>query len=117
MRTARGAAFYRLDAPAKDHLRRNAACDGVLIYCADYRCGNRIEMMADRWSDELRMSDIELCFVFTRCGQRGAEVRPKFPEPHMACLLMLWSACFFDPIILPDPQCYVACTAPFARRN
>jgi hypothetical protein len=35
-------------------------------------------MNADRWADDIRLSDIEPDFICTACGKRGAEVRPKF---------------------------------------
>jgi hypothetical protein len=36
---------------------------GILVYCADYRCSHSIEMSADQWPDEVRLSDIEPRFV------------------------------------------------------
>ena len=33
---------------------------------------------ADRWPDDLRLSDIEPRFVCRACGKRGADVRPDF---------------------------------------
>lgn len=50
----------------------------VLVYCADYRCSHNIRMNADQWPDDVRLSDIEGRFMCAKCGQRGAEVRPKF---------------------------------------
>ena len=52
----------------------------VLVYCADYRCSHHIEMNADEWPDDIRLSDLETRLVCAECGQRGAEVRPKFPD-------------------------------------
>jgi hypothetical protein len=54
---------------------------------------HHIEISADRWPDHVRLSDIELDFVCTACGKRGAEVRPKFsrrPEwgPVETCALV-----------------------------
>ena len=51
---------------------------GVLIYCSDYRCSHSIALSADRWVDEIRLSDIEPRFVCWKCGRRGADVRPDF---------------------------------------
>ena len=51
---------------------------GLMIYCADYRCGHSIAVMADRWPDKLRLSDLEPRFVCGACGKRGANVRPDF---------------------------------------
>jgi hypothetical protein len=49
---------------------------GVLIYCSDYRCSHSMSLDADRWSDDIRLSDIEAGFVCTACGRRGADIRP-----------------------------------------
>jgi hypothetical protein len=66
--------------PAENHLRRNArnGVRGLLVYCADYRCSHSIVVSADRWPDDLRLSDIEDRFTCTACGKRGADVRPDF---------------------------------------
>jgi hypothetical protein len=37
-----------------------------------------IALVADRWADDVRLSDVEPRFVCTACGKRGAEVRPNF---------------------------------------
>ena len=57
---------------------RSAGVRQVLIYCADYRCGHfiRVDDCADRWPDDLRLTDIEDSFVCTICGKRGADIRP-----------------------------------------
>ncbi|WP_247345763.1 MULTISPECIES: hypothetical protein [unclassified Bradyrhizobium] len=47
----------------------------VLIYC---HCGHNVALSADRWPDDVRLSDIEPHFVCGGCGNRGAEVRPDF---------------------------------------
>ncbi|UFW83775.1 hypothetical protein BjapCC829_27925 [Bradyrhizobium barranii] len=57
---------------------REMGVRGVLIYCADYRCSHHVALSADRWSDEVRLSDIETKFVCQTCGRRGADVRPHF---------------------------------------
>jgi hypothetical protein len=57
---------------------RHAGVCGVLIYCADYRCSHSVALSADRWSDDLRLSDVEPQFVCGACGKRGADVRPDF---------------------------------------
>ena len=63
-------------------MRESGARD-VLIYCCDYRCGHHTEANADGWADDVRLSDIERRFTCKRCGQRGAEVRPKFEQARM----------------------------------
>jgi hypothetical protein len=42
-----------------------------------------IEANADGWPDDVRLSDIEPLFTCTRCGKKGAEVRPKFSHARM----------------------------------
>jgi hypothetical protein len=49
---------------------------GILVYCADHTCSHGIRMIADQWSDEARLSDLEDHFVCSACGQRGADIRP-----------------------------------------
>ena len=57
---------------------RGAGVRGVLVYCSDYRCSHSIALSADRWPDDLRLSDIAPRFVCGACGRRGADVRPDF---------------------------------------
>jgi hypothetical protein len=47
---------------------------GLLVYCRDYKCNHFIKIPpeeADKWPDDLRISDLEPRFVCTVCGQRG----------------------------------------------
>lgn len=56
----------------------------LLIYCADYRCGHLVRMPAaeaDKWPDDVRLSDLEPKFTCSKCGRRGADVRPDFDGP------------------------------------
>jgi hypothetical protein len=62
---------------------REMGVRGVLIYCADHRCSHSIEMSADRWPDDVRLSDIEDQFVCRACGKRGADVRGRFALARM----------------------------------
>jgi hypothetical protein len=57
---------------------RGAGVRGVLVYCSHYRCSHSIALSANRWPDDLRLSDIEPRFICSACGRRGAEVRPDF---------------------------------------
>lgn len=59
---------------------------GLLVYCADYRCGHMIRLApsdVDQWPDGVRLSDLEPRFTCSKCGQRGADVRPDFDPPEM----------------------------------
>ena len=57
---------------------RESGVRGVLVYCSDYHCSHHVEMSADPWPDEIRLSDLEPRFVCTACGRRGADIRPGF---------------------------------------
>jgi hypothetical protein len=57
---------------------RNMGVRGILVYCADYRCSHSLAISADRWPDDVRLSDIEPRFVCGACGKSGADVRPDF---------------------------------------
>ncbi|QHP70002.1 hypothetical protein EI171_23515 [Bradyrhizobium sp. LCT2] len=54
---------------------RQMGVRGVLVYC---HCGHHVALSADRWPDDVRLSDVEPRFVCGGCGSRGAEVRPDF---------------------------------------
>ena len=71
--------------PAKDHFgeMRASGVRDVLIYCRDHRCCHHVETNADGWPDDVRLSDIEPSFTCSRCGRKGAEVRPKFSHTRM----------------------------------
>jgi hypothetical protein len=53
---------------------------GILVFCRDYQCSHSIVMPAERWPDNVRLSDIEPRFV---CGKAGADVRPHFAPARM----------------------------------
>ncbi|WP_247802232.1 hypothetical protein [Bradyrhizobium sp. 191] len=64
---------------------RGMGVRGVLVYC---HCGRHVALDADRWGDEVRLSDIEPQFVCQGCGSRGADVRPDFDRgnPKLAII-------------------------------
>ena len=62
---------------------RESGVHGILVYCADYRCSHSVAISADRWPDQVRLSDIEPQFVCQVCGKRGADVRPHFQPARM----------------------------------
>jgi hypothetical protein len=37
---------------------RDTGVHGILIYCADFHCSHSIATSADRWSDDIRLSDL-----------------------------------------------------------
>jgi hypothetical protein len=38
---------------------------GLLIYCSDYKCSHNVAISADRWPDDVRLSDLEPLFVLS----------------------------------------------------
>jgi hypothetical protein len=62
---------------------RSSGVRGLLIYCADYRCSHSIAISADRWPDDVQLSDLEPKFTCQVCGHRGADVRPMFEPAAM----------------------------------
>jgi len=57
---------------------RSQGVRGLLVFCADYKCGHSLAMSADQWSDSTRLSELEPHFVCQAFGHRGADVRPDF---------------------------------------
>jgi hypothetical protein len=57
---------------------RSAGVRGILVYCSDYHCSHWTILDADRWHDDVRLSDIEPLFTCQACGKKGADVRPNF---------------------------------------
>ena len=47
---------------------RRMGVRGVLVYC---HCGHHTALEADRWGDEVHLSDIEPRFICEGCGSRG----------------------------------------------
>jgi hypothetical protein len=47
-----------------------------MCYCGSINCNHSTKMNADRWPDELPIGLLASRMVSTRCGHRGADVRP-----------------------------------------
>src|ERR1700730_9762899 len=58
--------------------RRAAGVRGLLLYSSDLAGSHSTTMSADRWSDAVRLSNIEPLFPRQVCGKRGADLRPDF---------------------------------------
>jgi hypothetical protein len=59
---------------------------GLLVHCRDYKCGHMMKIApeeADKWPDDLRLSDIEPRFVSKVCGLRGANIMGDRAPPKM----------------------------------
>jgi hypothetical protein len=63
---------------------RESGVSRVVVFCRDYRGSHSVQMDADYWPDNLRLSDVEERLVCQACGKRGAEVRPDFRYPKTA---------------------------------
>ena len=50
---------------------------GLLVYCSDYHCSHSVTISADRWPQDVTLSDLEAQFVCQACGNRG-DLRPDF---------------------------------------
>ncbi|WLA68568.1 hypothetical protein [Bradyrhizobium diazoefficiens] len=49
----------------------------LIVFCQDYRCSHNVKLATeyvDRWSDEIRISQLEPRFVCTACGMRGSNI-------------------------------------------
>lgn len=55
----------------------------ALIYCRDHRAVITSKPTLTAGPTIVRFSDIEPNFTCTRCGKKGAEVRPSFPQARM----------------------------------
>lgn len=53
---------------------------GMLVYCSDYKCSHSTAISADRWQDDVRLSDLEPLFTWQAFGKRGTDVRPCFDQ-------------------------------------
>jgi hypothetical protein len=52
----------------------------VFVFCKDDRCNHFSRVRADRWGDEMRLSDIEPKLTCSACGAKGSEIKPDIPR-------------------------------------
>ena len=50
---------------------------GLLVYCSDYHCSHSVTISADRWPQDVTLSDLEAQSVCQACSNRG-DLRPDF---------------------------------------
>ena len=65
---------------------RSTGTRGLIVFCSDYRCSHNVTLapdVVDQWPDDLRLSDIELRFVCSVCGRRGANIRGDSPRARI----------------------------------
>ena len=66
--------FLAVEMRAKDVSHMTVACQGrEKADCRDHRCSHHVEISADCWPDDVRLSDIEPGFVCTACGWVNSE--------------------------------------------
>jgi hypothetical protein len=107
-------------ARAKDHLRRD-----VLRRRPDWHpdllrglpLQHSIEMSADEWPDDVRLSDIEPRFVCKACGKRGADVRSHFAWARMGTDMPILRRCRLGLRKLPRPAFCRSARLPMRRRR
>jgi len=62
---------------------RGHGCRDLLVYCGAINCSHHIVMSADRFDDDVPIRPLGTRMVCSRCGHRGADVRPDW-RPHVA---------------------------------
>ena len=62
---------------------RGSGLTRLIVYCGDCHCAQSVVIDADRWADNVRLSDLEPQFVCAVCGHRGADVRTLFERVPM----------------------------------
>jgi hypothetical protein len=64
---AESALQWRMPEPTRQKITfaemRATGVRGLLIDCSDYRCSHSVAISGDRWSDDVRLSDIEPLFT------------------------------------------------------
>lgn len=53
----------------------------LTVHCPE--CSHHVVIDADRWPDDVRLSDLEPRMVCEVCDHRGADVRPLFEQARM----------------------------------
>lgn len=53
----------------------------LTVFCPE--CSHYVVIDADRWADDVRLSDLEPRMVCEVCSHRGADVRPLFEQTRM----------------------------------
>jgi hypothetical protein len=55
---------------------RAAGVRGLLIYCSDYHCSHWTTLSADRWPDDVRLSDLVPLFNVAPAGRSSTSSAP-----------------------------------------
>lgn len=62
---------------------RGSGPQELIAYCTAKGCGHWVIVSADKWPDTVRISDLEPRFVCSKCGAKGADIRPHWPKTPM----------------------------------
>jgi uncharacterized membrane protein YfcA len=54
---------------------RSSGVRGLLVYCADYKCAHSVSIGADRWPDDIRLSDLEFASAASHIYHRNVDWR------------------------------------------
>jgi hypothetical protein len=76
---------------------RASGASRIIVHCGDYKCNHLVTISADRWADDVRLSDLEPDFVARKCGrsfrrpeggpvETRALVRQICPRPRFAAI-------------------------------
>jgi hypothetical protein len=60
-------------------MRSSGGPTRLIVYCG----AHSVVIDADRWSDGVRLSDLEPKFTCQVCGHRGSDIRPLFEQARM----------------------------------
>jgi hypothetical protein len=60
---------------------RGHGCRDLLVYCGSIHCSYGAKLIADQLPDKTPIKPLGTRMVCTRCGYRGADVRPDW-SPH-----------------------------------
>ncbi|WOH55159.1 hypothetical protein [Bradyrhizobium sp. BWC-3-1] len=86
---------------------REMGLRGVLVY---RRCGHSVALSADRWPDDVRLSDIETRFVCAACGNQRGSGQTGFQQRQAA------SVCEIEwPLATPEIQASPASVTAIPR--
>ena len=55
---------------------RGHGCPSLLVYCGSIHCSHSAEWRPDDLPDDLKLRTLDPRMRCTRCGHRGADVRP-----------------------------------------
>jgi hypothetical protein len=50
----------------------------LLVYCSGYKCSHNVEINVDRWSDDVRLSDLEPLFTVPSLRPEGSRSQSRF---------------------------------------